>query len=189
MNVGDDIQYTYLSKIIDVCNDLSPDCDSVVYLLDNYASLYEKFNDNEHSGILCEYVKKMGPIRLYLFGNEQNCHEISKSLYESDNFRELPCDQYCARVEYEPVTESTRSHALKNYTELQQANGIRFQRIDDIKNDTCFLKALDCVQISRDNRQLVATNRLNQHDFNSIQFSSEVQIFPKKKTNLHFLLY
>jgi len=144
---------------------------------------------------MCNFIKKISCIRLYLVGNEiYNLHSLSQALFEKE-LNNSDEDEYDAKytfVEYESVTEQTKLNLANVLGSTWQSTNIILKRLDDLRNDIKFRHALQRANLNLQEREMDANIELNQramdHSDNSIECSGAVCKKIQKSRFIYYLL-
>jgi len=170
--------------------DLSLDFEPTICTLDDFIFSEESGSNmsneeqafvNEQNEIICSLLKRLAPIRIYLLGKEEDIpNNWSKLMIENEpdnsNQRAPEYDQWCTFVENEP----SPIHIIHNLVHRNswKVTNVTPMRLDTIREDICFLTALERIHTTLEAREMVANIELglwamNYHE-NSSKYSNEV---------------
>ncbi|CAF1146475.1 unnamed protein product [Rotaria sordida] len=167
LNTNDENLFDFQERLIHLCYDLCGDyepriCTIYDYLSSNTSS---NFYENPYADILCNYVKNLSPIRVYLIGNETFIpNSVSKYFFENES-NDDTADEYGTKptfIENEPISEFIRQNLANILNSTRSlTNGI-IQRLNEIANDIRFPAALERANVTIQGREMVADIQLQQ---------------------------
>ncbi|CAF3730566.1 unnamed protein product [Rotaria sp. Silwood1] len=168
LNTTDENLYDFQERLIHLCYNLCGDYEPTVCTLYDYLPSNERidFNENPYADILCNYVKKLSSIRLYLIGNEANIeNSASKYFFENESDDVTAADEYDTKVtliENEPISESIRQNLANVLNVRRSMTNMIIKRYHQIENDIKFPAALERANVTIQRREMVADIELRQ---------------------------
>ncbi|CAF4452747.1 unnamed protein product [Rotaria sp. Silwood2] len=167
LNTTDENLFDFQERLIHLCYDLCGDYEPRICTIYDYLPADEviDFNEKSEADILCNYVKSLSPIRVYLIGNELHIqNSVSKYFLKNElyNGTTNEYDEKLTFVENEPIRESIKMNLVNLLDVRQLLTNVIIKRLDQIKNDIEFPAALERVNVIIPNRGYVVNNELQQ---------------------------
>jgi hypothetical protein len=181
LNTTDDNLFDFQERLINLCNDLYDDLDPVICTIYDYipANIGSCFHENLQADIICNYIKTISPIRIYLVGNETYIPNAScKCLFDHELDDGNDYDTRYTLVENEPVKQHIKWELAKELRPTWRPEDMVVKRLVDIQNDIHFPHALQRVSVILKGREMVADVVLSRqamdHSDISVECSSQV---------------
>ncbi len=127
------------------------------FLLSNFKVLF----DHEDSNKICDILKKLAPIRLYLYGNEYSIKsEWSNPIISAETATMANEDNWCVLVNKEPIYEEIKWTILSLYSSEWQIEKVASINLDDLARNFGFHSALRQAHLTFDQREIDVANCL-----------------------------
>ncbi|CAF4855248.1 unnamed protein product, partial [Rotaria sp. Silwood2] len=139
LNTTDENLFDFQERLIHLCYDLCGDYEPRICTIYDYLPADEviDFNEKSEADILCNYVKSLSPIRVYLIGNELHIqNSVSKYFLKNElyNGTTNEYDEKLTFVENEPIRESIKMNLVNLLDVRQLLTNVIIKRLDQIKN-------------------------------------------------------